>query len=101
MNLFRMNESLLLAIEKIFTDSIKYGLDFPTERGAARLGIKWTTMQEAISRCKMFVLIENGGFSYEEMGIPKSSSGFYPSKWVSEHIVMREIYQRMRESKVI
>lgn len=54
-------------------------------------------MQEAISRAKMFKLIDTGGFSFEDLGVPRLSNGAYPSRVIEEHLIVRGLYYKALE----
>ena len=55
-------------------------------------------MQAAITKARMFNLVEKGGFSYEQLGIA-TIDGALPSQIIEEHLIIREIYYQALEDK--
>ncbi len=95
---FAGKPNLQRAIEHVLRNSIVYNAEQFTSRGAAHVGLKWETVEEALSRCQIFNLVEKGGFNYEQLGV-RPIAGALPAQIIKEHLIIRGIYYKAIEDK--
>jgi len=81
------------AIEFYLRSSIVYNNSDFTPQGAKYRGIDWEVLKEAMYKCRVFQLVEHGGFSYSDLGIhPVNEHGAYPRSLIIEHLYIKGVY---------
>lgn len=95
---FAESEKIREYIEAVIRNAVIYNWTEYTRRGVEHKGQDWELMCQAIDRISLFKLVEDGVFSYQELGV-QTYNGVLPFWIVQEHITMRNIYGRAYAEK--